>query len=83
MKKPLRLLYILVLPVLIFVYNTSFKEAAKPAVSVEKKLTVAAALTSTTAPATTIPLFDTADYNKKMLELSNYDTTGKWPVKTP
>ncbi len=25
---------------------------------------------------------DTADYNKKMLELSNHDTTGKWPVKT-
>lgn len=25
---------------------------------------------------------DTADYNKKMLALSNYDSTGKWPVKT-
>ena len=25
---------------------------------------------------------DTADYNKKMLELSNNDTTGIWPVKT-
>jgi hypothetical protein len=29
------------------------------------------------------PVFDTTDYNKKMLALSNYDTTGKWPVKTP
>ena len=28
-------------------------------------------------------IFDTADYNKKMLALSNYDSTGKWPVKTP
>ena len=26
---------------------------------------------------------DTAEYNKKMLALSNHDTTGKWPVKTP
>jgi hypothetical protein len=26
--------------------------------------------------------FDTADYNKKMLELCNHDSSGKWPVKT-
>lgn len=26
---------------------------------------------------------DTADYNKRILALSNNDTTGKWPVKTP
>ncbi|MBC7886241.1 MAG: hypothetical protein H7Z13_00010 [Ferruginibacter sp.] len=32
------------------------------------------------APLNTV---DTADYNKKMQELSNYDSTGKWPVKTP
>ena len=25
---------------------------------------------------------DTAEYDKKMIELSNHDTTGKWPVKT-
>ena len=30
----------------------------------------------------TVP-FDTADYNKRMLALSNFDTTGKWPVNTP
>lgn len=31
---------------------------------------------------TTIPTtLDTADYNKKMLALSNNDTTGKWPAK--
>ena len=28
------------------------------------------------------PGFDTADYNKKMLALSNYDPGGKWPVKS-
>ena len=26
---------------------------------------------------------DTADYDKKMLALSNHDTTGKWPAKAP
>jgi hypothetical protein len=26
---------------------------------------------------------DTADFNNKMLEISNSDTTGKWPAKTP
>ena len=26
---------------------------------------------------------DTADYNKKMLALSNNDTTGRWPAKAP
>src|SRR6267143_2006819 len=26
---------------------------------------------------------DTADYNKRMLVLSNNDTTGKWPAKAP
>ncbi len=26
---------------------------------------------------------DTIDYNKRMLQLSNHDSTGKWPVKTP
>jgi hypothetical protein len=30
-----------------------------------------------------IPIIDTIDYNKRMLALSNNDTTGKWPVKTP
>lgn len=27
--------------------------------------------------------FDAADYNKRMLEMANGDTTGKWPVKAP
>ncbi len=27
--------------------------------------------------------FDTADYNKRMLDNANGDTTGKWPVKAP
>ena len=31
----------------------------------------------------TLQLIDTADYTKRMLAISNNDTTGKWPVKTP
>lgn len=30
-----------------------------------------------------VPIIDTIDYNKRMLALSNNDTSGKWPVKTP
>ena len=30
-----------------------------------------------------ISIIDTVDYNNKMLALSNNDTTGFWPVKTP
>jgi hypothetical protein len=26
---------------------------------------------------------DTVDYNKKMIAISNNDTTGRWPVKAP
>jgi len=28
-------------------------------------------------------IIDTADYNRRMIALSNNDTTGRWPVKTP
>lgn len=35
------------------------------------------------APETSAPAIDTADYNKRLLAISNHDTTGKWPVKTP
>jgi hypothetical protein len=30
-----------------------------------------------------ISTIDTVDYNKRMIALSNNDTTGRWPVKTP
>jgi hypothetical protein len=35
------------------------------------------------APEKKISTIDTVDYNNKMLALSNNDTTGFWPVKTP
>ncbi len=31
----------------------------------------------------TVKTIDTIDYNKRMIALSNNDTTGRWPVKTP
>lgn len=42
------------------------REAKKPE-PVEKKI---------------VPVVDTADYNRRMLALSNSDTSGRWPVRT-
>lgn len=33
-------------------------------------------------PEKIVPVIDTADYNKRMIVLSNNDSTGRWPVKT-
>jgi hypothetical protein len=30
-----------------------------------------------------VPTIDTVDYNKRMIAISNNDTTGRWPVKAP
>lgn len=38
---------------------------------------------SSGVPKAAASTLDTAVYNKKMLELSNNDTTGKWPAKAP
>ena len=45
--------------------------------------TVKKTVVSTSKPEIASAIIDTADYNKRMLALSNNDTTGKWPVKTP
>jgi len=37
----------------------------------------------TDTPVITPSVIDTAEYNKKMLALSNGDSTGKWPAKAP
>lgn len=41
------------------------------------------AVTADVANKKVVISIDTADYNKRMLHLSNKDTTGRWPVKTP
>jgi hypothetical protein len=30
-----------------------------------------------------VPTIDTVDYTKRMIAISNNDTTGRWPVKAP
>lgn len=39
------------------------------------------AVPSSLVDETDVPAIDTADYNQRMLALSNNDTTGRWPVK--
>jgi hypothetical protein len=48
--------------------------------SIDSKLDTA---TVDTVKKKQISTIDTVDYNKRMLALSNNDTTGRWPVKTP
>ncbi|MEO5893630.1 MAG: hypothetical protein ABIQ31_25475 [Ferruginibacter sp.] len=75
MKRKFDQLFILTLPALFFLYTTGCNEAKTAAAKTEAdKIDVAAKITSTAV--------DTIDYDKKMLALSNADTTGKWPVKT-
>lgn len=81
MKKSVRAFLIRILPILFFLYCTGCNEASKADAIKEKEK--AEAGQSPSVPKTTASTIDTADYNKKMQALSNYDTTGKWPVKTP
>jgi hypothetical protein len=73
---------ILFLPVLLCLYACNNGKAADTLNESTKKGTTV----DKNAPKTTVatpPTIDTADYNKRMLALSNYDTSGRWPVKTP
>lgn len=82
MKKPVRASLILILPMLFLLYATSCNrgKAADTTINGKEKMTTVQPDTVSKKAAITI---DTADYNKRMLALSNNDTTGKWPVKTP
>ncbi len=79
MKKIVSALYIFVLPVLFLFCNTGCNEA-HTAVEIKENAATGKLAPEPTPPAK--PILDTFDYNKKMLALSNYDTTGKWPAKT-
>jgi len=54
---------------------------AKPSEQPIKKKT--AINTSKDSLKSSLSYLDTTDYNKRLLALSNNDTTGRWPVKTP
>jgi hypothetical protein len=77
MKKPA--LALLILPILFFVSSCNRGNAADGAKEKEKMESVKPDSIVTK----TVLTIDTVDYNKRMLALSNNDTTGKWPVKTP
>ena len=65
--------------------DTSKANSIKTATPADQPDTIKAAIavegSATQSQTASVPL-DTAGYNKKMLELSNHDSTGKWPVKT-
>ncbi len=67
------------LPLLLLNISCEKGKAADAVNGIEKTDT---AKTNTTEKKTTLTI-DTVDYNKRMMALSNNDTTGRWPVKTP
>lgn len=77
MKKPV--LALLILPFLFFASSCNRGKAADT-INGEEKTVTKQPDTLVKKVALTI---DTVDYNKRMLALSNNDTTGKWPVKAP
>nr|WP_315161484.1 hypothetical protein [uncultured Flavobacterium sp.] len=67
------------LPLLLLNISCEKGKAADAVNGTEKSDTVK---TDTTEKTTTLTI-DTVDYNKRMVALSNNDTTGRWPVKAP
>jgi len=64
---------------LFLLYFSSCDRAKTTDNQVKKEKTTA--VTPTLVLETDVPAIDTADYNQRMLALSNNDTTGRWPVK--
>ncbi|MFE3872265.1 hypothetical protein ACFX5F_13640 [Flavobacterium sp. ZS1P70] len=77
MKKPL--FAFLILPILFIVSSCNRGKAADIETGKEKTTTVQ----TDSVKEPIIQTIDTVDYNKRMVALSNNDTTGRWPVKTP
>ena len=81
MKKPLKAAQIILIPLVVVIYFTACNQQSKadPIIKSEKEQVDSSQKVSPAISTAT----DTADFNKRMLALSNYDTTGKWPVKSP
>ena len=77
MKKPV--IAFLILPILFLVSSCNRSKAADIETGKEKTTTVQ----TDSVKEPIVQTIDTADYNKRMVALSNNDTTGRWPVKTP
>lgn len=69
----------LMLSLLFYVSSCNRGKAADSVNGKEKKMTTR----TDTIVKKAVLTIDTADYNKRMLALSNNDTTGRWPVKAP
>ncbi len=80
MNKPLIAAPLILLPFLFILFSTGCNQVSKADAAKTTGKNQTDSATSTTADLSAA--FDTAEYNKKMLALSNNDTTGKWPVKT-
>lgn len=83
MKNPVNAPLYRFLPILMLVYGSGCNEANSSSAAKEKEKEVAQVAKALPEVKSTLQAIDTAVYNKKMIALSNYDTTGKWPVKTP
>ncbi|MFV5694221.1 hypothetical protein ACM55G_02125 [Flavobacterium sp. LB3P122] len=77
MKKPV--IALLILPFLFFVSSCN-RGKASDSINGEEKKTEKQLDTLAKKQVLSI---DTTDYNKRMVALSNNDTTGRWPVKAP
>jgi len=80
MKKSLPILLVFTFSLLLLILIGCNQEKKGEVLKVKEK----PAAKKTDAIARSIPMtIDTADYNKRMLAISNNDTTGRWPVKAP
>jgi hypothetical protein len=68
---------------LIFIFFISCNQGKAADTAYEPKKAKTESLKNTARPDTALSIIDTADYNKRMLVLSNKDISGRWPVKTP
>lgn len=84
MKKSLYIVpfYTLSVLLLFFASNCNKGRPANKTPEEVKKELAADTIPLDTIVKTASATIDTADYNKRMLALSNYDTSGRWPVKT-
>ena len=73
----------------VFIYIIGYNEMVKAdtiSINAAVNTTITKENTAAEQPAPEVekvnPTFDTAAYNKNMLALCNYDSTGKWPVRS-
>jgi len=81
MKTPMDIFLIRIFFLSFLLYSSSCNRAKAIDDRIEKEKSTS--VQTIPAPETFIPTIDTADYNKRLQAISNHDTTGKWPVKTP